>query len=161
MACAVETTGLTGNSYKALLRKQILRVRPHSVGMAVAYVSTQGFRLVKEILDEGGVGEVRLVADAKDFVTHPNALRSARDSGWHVRVVDSLPRTFHPKLYIGGGGFNDIGSMTNLSLAMAGSPNLSRDGFAKNRECVFWGDASHSRGSAAKIASRCRTGGRQ
>ena len=61
-----------------------------------------------------------MVADAKDFVTHPNALRSARDVGWHVRVVDGLPRTFHPKLYIGGEGFNDIGAMTNLSLAIAG-----------------------------------------
>ncbi len=159
MACAVETTGLTGNSYKALLRKQILRVRPPSVGMAVAYVSTQGFRLVKEILDEGDVREVRLVADAKDFVTHPNALRSARDGGWHVRVVDSLPGTFHPKLYIGGGGFNDIGAMTNLSLAIAGSPNLSRGGFAKNGECVFWSDASHSRGSAAKAWLSCWNAG--
>ena len=159
MAYAVETTGLTGNSYKALLRKQILRVRPSSVGMALAYVSTQGFRLVKEILDEGGVGEIRLVADAKDFVTHPNALRSARDSGWHVRVVDSLPGTFHPKLYIGGGGFNDIGAMTNLSLAIAGSPNLSRGGFARNGECVFWSDASHSRRSAAKAWLSCWSAG--
>lgn len=123
--------------------------------MAVAYVSAPGFKLVKEILDEGDVGEVRLVTDAKDFVTHPNALRHARASGWHVRVVNSLPGTFHPKFYVGGGRFNNVGAMIDLSLAITGSPNLSRGGFMKNGECVFWSDASHSRKSAAKAWQSC------
>jgi hypothetical protein len=61
--------GLTGNTYKALFRSQILRVKPPVFGMAVAYVSASGFSLVKKILDEGGVGEVRLITDTKDGVT--------------------------------------------------------------------------------------------
>ena len=36
MTSALATTGLTGNTYKALFRKQILRVKPYVVGMAVA-----------------------------------------------------------------------------------------------------------------------------
>jgi len=131
MTIAVATTGMTGNTYKALFRKQILRVKPPAVGMAVAYVSASGFSLVKKILDEAGVGEVRLVTDTKDGVTHPKALQDAVDSGWHVRVVDNLAGTFHPKLYVGAAGFDDDAGVADLSLAITGSPNLSHGGFLK------------------------------
>lgn len=121
MTCAVAATGINRNSYNALFRKQILRLKPQAVGMAVAYVSGAGFKLVKKILDDGNVNEVRLVADTKDCVTHPNALKSTRDGGWQVRVVDSLAGTFHPKFYVGGTSFSAGGAMTDLSLAITGS----------------------------------------
>ena len=50
MTSAVVTTGMTGNTYKALFRKQILRLKPTAVGMAVAYVSASGFSLAKKSL---------------------------------------------------------------------------------------------------------------
>ena len=159
MMSSITTTGITGNTYKTLFRKQILRVKPPVVGMAVAYVSTSGFNLVKRILDEGGVGEVRLVTDTKDGVTHPKALQSALDSGWNVRVVNSLGSTFHPKLYVGAARFDDDAGVTDLSLAITGSPNLSRSGFMKNGECVFWSSAPHIRKSAAKAWLDCWNAG--
>ena len=61
MANGVTTTGIKGNTYEALFRRQIKRVKPPVVGMAVAYVSVYGFKLVKKILDEGEVEKVRLV----------------------------------------------------------------------------------------------------
>lgn len=73
-----------------------MKTKPSVVGLAVAYVSASGFGLVKNILEEGEVGEVRLVADTKDGVTHPKALEGALESGWKVRIVDSLAGTFHP-----------------------------------------------------------------
>ena len=133
MTNAVITTGITGNTYKALFRKHILRVKPLLFGMAVAYVSASGFRLVKKLLDEAGVGEVRLVADTTDGVTHPKALNSAVHSGWHVRVVDTLAGTFHPKLYVGAAGFDEAAGVADLSLAIIGSPNISRRGFLRVR----------------------------
>ena len=159
MTSGVVTTGMTGNTYKALFRKQILRVKPPAVGMAVAYVSASGFSLVKKILDEGGVEEVRLVTDTKDGVTHPKALQGAVDSGWNVRVVDSLAGTFHPKLYVGAAGFDDAAGVADLSLAITGSPNLSHGGFLKNGECVFWSAAPHSRKSAARAWLDCWNAG--
>ena len=158
MTNAVVTTGMTGNPYKTLFRKQILRVKPPAVGMAVAYVSASGFSLVKKILDEGGVGEVRLVTDTKDGVTHPRALQGAVDSGWNVRIVDNLAGTFHPKLYVGAVSFDDDG-VEDLSLAITGSPNLSHGGFLKNGECVFWSAAPHSSKSAAKAWLDCWNAG--
>lgn len=155
MTSSVATTGITGNTYKALFRKQILRVKPPVVGMAVAYVSASGFNIVKKILDEGGVGEVRLVTDTKDGVTHPKALQSAVDSGWNVRVVDNLAGTFHPKLYVGAAGFDDNTGVADLSLAIIGSPNLSHGGFLKNGECAFWSATPHGRNSVAKAWLDC------
>jgi len=159
MTSALATTGLTGNTYKELFRKQILRVKPPVVGMAVAYVSTSGFSLVKKILDEGSVGEVCLVTDTKDGVTHPRALYNAVECGWNVRVVDNLAGTFHPKLYVGATGFNDDGGVADLSLAITGSPNISHGGFMKNGECVFWSAAPHSRKSAVRAWLDCWNAG--
>ena len=158
MPSSVVTTGMAGNTYKALFRKQILRVKPPAVGMAVAYVSASGFSLVKKILDEGGVGEVRLVTDIKDGVTHPKALQGAVDSGWNVRVVDNPAGTFHPKLYVGAAGFDAAGA-ADLSLAITGSPNLSHGGFLNNGECVFWSATPHSCKSAAKAWLDCWNAG--
>ena len=159
MTGAVVTTGLTGNTYKTLFRNQIRRVRPPVVGMAVAYVSASGFSLVKRILDDGGVREVRLVTDAKDGVTHPRALQGAVDSGWDVRVVDGLAGTFHPKLYVGAARFDDRTGVAGISLAVAGSPNLSHGGFLKNGECVFWSAAPDICKSTARAWRDCWTAG--
>lgn len=123
--------------------------------MAVAYVSASGFDLVKKILDEAGVGEVRLVTDTKDAVTHPKALQRAVGSGWNVRVVDNLAGTFHPKLYIGASAFDDGVGIADLSLVITGSPNISHSGFLKNGECVFWSAAPHSRTSAVRAWRDC------
>ncbi len=79
------------------------------------------------------------------------------DSGWKVRVVDSLPGTFHPKLYVGAASFDDATGVSDLSLAIVGSPNLSRGGFISNGECTFWSSAPHSRDSAARAWLGCWT----
>ncbi len=155
MTSSVVTTGITGNTYKALLRKQMMLVKPPVVGLAVAYVSTSGFSLIKKILDDAEVEDVRLVTDTKDAVTHPKALQSALDCGWGVRVVDTLAGTFHPKLYVGADSFDSEKGVAGLSLAIAGSPNLSHGAFMKNGECAFWSAAPHSRASAAKAWREC------
>lgn len=160
MTSGVTATGIKGRTgkrktYETLFRKQIKRVKPPAVGMAVAYVSVYGFNLVKKILREGGVEEVRLVTDTRDRVTHPKALQSAVDSGWNVRVVDDLTGTFHPKLYVGGAGFGGSAGVANLSLAIMGSPNISRNGFRRNGECVFWSIAPHAVNSAGRAWRDC------
>ena len=151
--------GLTGTPYRTLFRRQILRAQPRVVGMAVAYVSASGFSLVKSILDEGGIGEVRLVTDTTDGVTHPQALRSAVANGWNVRIVDSLAGTFHPKLYVGAARFDDDTGVADVSLAITGSPNISHAGFLKNGECVFWSAAPRHRRSAARAWLECWNAG--
>ena len=165
MTSGVTATGIKGRTYEALFRRQIKRVKPPAVGMAVAYVSLYGFDIVKKILREGGVEEVRLVTDTKDRVTHPKALQSAVDSGWNVRVVDDLTGTFHPKLYVGGAGFGGPAGVANLSLAIMGSPNISRNGFRRNGGvCVLEHRSPRGEfgwpGMARLLAGRCSGHGR-
>ena len=157
MTSAFAASGIAGTTYKTLFRRQILRVRPRVVGMAVAYVSTSGFSLVKSILDEGGVDEVRLVTDTKDGVTHPRALQSALENGWNVRIVDGLDGTFHPKLYVGAARFDRDAAVVDVSLAIAGSPNISHAGFLRNGECVFW--SAEPPRSAARAWLECWNAG--
>ena len=157
MPSGFAATGIAGTPYKALFRRQIVRVRPRVVGMAVAYVSASGLSLVKNILDEGGVGAVRLVTDTKDGVTHPRALRGALENGWDVRIVNSLDGTFHPKLYVGAARFDDDAGVADVSLAITGSPNISHGGFLRNGECVFWSATPH--GSAAQAWLECWNAG--
>ena len=153
MTSAFIASGIASAPYKTLFRKQILRVRPRVVGMAVAYVSASGFGLVKSILDEGRIDEVRLVTDTKDGVTHPRALRLAIENGWGVRIVDSLDGTFHPKLYVGAARFDDDAGVAEVSLAITGSPNISHGAFVRNGECVFWSAPPHK--SAAQAWLKC------
>ena len=157
MTNAFAASGIAGTTYKTLFRRQILRVKPRVVGMAVAYVSASGFSLVKSILDEGGIREVRLVTDTKDGVTHPRALQNALENGWNVRIVDGLDGTFHPKLYVGAARFDRDAGVADVSLAIAGSPNISHAGFLRNGECVFWSAAPPS--SAAKAWLECWNAG--
>lgn len=159
MMSAFATSGIAGRTYKALFRRQILRTRPRVVGMAVAYVSATGFSLVKSILDEGRVGEVRLVTGISDAVTHPRALRNAVENGWNVRIADTPDGTFHPKLYVGAARFDDEAGVADVSLAIAGSANISHNAFLKNGECVFWSTARQHRGSAALAWRECWNAG--
>ncbi len=159
MTSAFATSGIAGTTYKALFRKQILRARPRVVGMAVAYVSATGFSLVKSILDEGRVDEVRLVTGISDAVTHPRALRNAVDNGWNVRIANTPDRTFHPKLYVGAARFDDEAGVSDVSLAIAGSANISHAGFLTNGECVFWSAAPQHRRSAGQAWRECWNAG--
>lgn len=132
-----------------------MRVKPPAFGIAVAYVSSSGFSIVKEILDASGVNEVRLVTDTTDGITHPKALQSAVQSGWDVRVVDTLKGTFHPKLYVGGSSFDNHEGLKDLSIALTGSANLSYGGFVRNGECSFCSIAPPSLKSAVKAWQDC------
>jgi hypothetical protein len=152
---SIITTGITGNTYRTLFRRQMLRTKPAVFGMAVAYVSASGFGIIKKIFDESDVGEVRLVTDTKDGVTHPKALQHAVDSGWNVRVVNTLAGTFHPKLYVGAAAFDNSSGFSGISMTITGSPNLSHAGFFSNGECAFWSAAPHIPESAGKAWLDC------
>jgi len=160
VASAILTTGITAKRHKTVFRRELLKARPAVFGIAVAYVSTSGFHLMKAILAEGGVTEVRLVTDTRDAITHPKALELALESGWNVRVVDSLSGTFHPKLYAGAGAFDTSGQISDVSLLVTGSANMSLGGFVKNGECGYWSTGLRSRPSAEQAWLDCWTVGK-
>src|SRR5689334_23064785 len=102
MSSGIVTTGLSKRKFKSVLTAALKRAKPSALGVAVAYVSKAGFDYLNQLVDQIGIEDCHLVTDTKDAVTHPKALAAALAEGWETRVVDTLPGTFHPKLYFGG-----------------------------------------------------------
>jgi hypothetical protein len=137
MSSAIITSGLSGRSFKRLIRRALTKAQPKVIGVAVAYVSVGGFDFINKLADGVGIQDCRLVADTKDAVTHPNALKAAMHEGWDVRVINHLPGTFHPKLYVGGKSFDRKCGIENGSVVIAGSANLSLGALSRNAECSY------------------------
>ncbi|MFZ2157825.1 MAG: phospholipase D family protein [Bradyrhizobium sp.] len=137
MSSAIIASGLGGQSFRTIMRRSLVKAKPNVIGVAVAYVSVGGFEYLNNLANEIQVDDCRLVADTRDAVTHPNALRAAMNDGWDVKIVDHLPGTFHPKLYIGGESFDPENGISNGSVVIAGSGNLSLGALFRNAECSY------------------------
>ncbi len=137
MSSSVLATGLGGTKFKTVLDHGFRKAAPEVLGVAVAYVSVAGLEYIQKLVDKHAVKSLRLVTDTGDGITHPMALAAALDRGWNVRVVDDLPGTFHPKLFLGGAAFDAEAGMTGVSLIVMGSANLSAGALYRNGECSY------------------------
>jgi hypothetical protein len=137
MPASFLASGLGSRTFDRVLRQGVRKAKPAVLGIAVAYTSVAGFNRLSGLLNAEKVEGVCLVTDTTDCVTHPNALAAAMKAGWEVRVVDSLPGTFHPKLYLGGVSFDSSRSVVSPTLAIVGSANLSRAALFRNGECSY------------------------
>ena len=137
MASAILTTGLSPAKFHDILSNGFAQTKPAALAVAVAYVSVPGFLFINGLVKKHRLKECRLVTDTGDAITHPMALKMALNDGWDVRVVDDLPGTFHPKLYVGGSGFGKNSAINDANLVVAGSANLSNAALSRNGECSF------------------------
>lgn len=117
------------------LRASLARAQPRVVGIAAAFVSTEGVRQLLEILRRSGGPACRLIAGTDNAVTHPEALYLARDQGWRVRLGRPLRGIFHPKLVVAGNRFAPNGVIQSLCCVYVGSSNLTIGGLKANVEC--------------------------
>jgi HKD family nuclease len=124
-----------------MLRLSFVRERPRVVGIAAAFVSVEGVQRVIEILRRCGNPECRLIAGTDNAVTHPEALYTARDQGWSIRLGRPLVGIFHPKLIVAGQKFSRNGTIRKLCSMYVGSSNLTIGGLSKNVECGLVADA--------------------
>lgn len=106
-----------------------------AVGFAFAYVSVYGITKALEIVRDEAAIECRLIAGIDDCITHPEALLRAKEVGWHVRVAMGRKGIFHPKIVVGGSGFDIDGAIDIPRIAYVGSANLTRGGLSVNTEC--------------------------
>ena len=149
------TTGLTGASFKTVLRHGFKNAKPTVLGFAVAYVSVPGFHFIQKLVDTFEVKQFRLVTDTSDGVTHPTALAAALAYGWAVRVVDDLPGTFHPKFYVGGAAFKNDCGIFKTSFILASSGNLSAAALSRNGECSYLHVGTNLAVSAGRAWKEC------
>ena len=136
MAAKIQATSGDGQRFSTLLNQGCQRDGTEALGIAVAYVSIYGFNYINRIISQRRISKVNMVTDISDCVTHPNAIESAIDSGWKVRLVDNTS-TFHPKFYVGCRKFDGSDAVVDPSFVITGSANLSYGGIFKNAECTF------------------------
>jgi len=150
MTSRIIATGLGKASFRKILEHGFNETKPTSLGLAVAYVSIIGFEYVQSLVYKHKIKNLRLITDTTDAITHPIALAAAQKNSWDVRVVNNLPGTFHPKLYLGGAAFDPEAGMTDISLIVAGSANLSAAALSRNGECSYLSTAPKLGASAGR-----------
>jgi hypothetical protein len=148
MSMLVQATDSGTDRFAALLKRGVEQEGTEAIGMAVAYVSVQGFTFAKSLMTKNGISDIRMVTDISDCVTHPNALEFALESGWRVRVVDA-ESTFHPKFYVGGHHFDKMESLVRPSFVIVSSGNLSYSALNRNAECSYINTSGASSSSVA------------
>lgn len=112
------------------------------VGIASAFVSVAGVEAAKTLLKDAGMADCRLVAGTDYAITHPEALKLAKEAGWAVRIGKSRKGVFHPKLIVAGRSFGAEGVIQHPTSIYIGSGNLTAGGLQTNIECGVVANAS-------------------
>lgn len=150
MAKQVILGGMGQEEILSAIRTLLAEVRPQSLGIAFAFVSVNGMNEMSKLLRRRHLRSRRFVAGTDYAITHPEALKAARQAGWDVRICRANGGVFHPKLIVGGSRFNSDGTIDDPSCAYIGSGNLTIGGLKKNVECaVLTKDAMCLREAAA------------
>lgn len=149
MAQRIELSGIGTPNLSDSLRQSLVHKRPHVVGIAAAFVSTEGVRQLVEIFRQCGEPECRLIAGTDNAVTHPEALYTARDHAWKIRLGKPHRGIFHPKLLIAGQRFSRDSTIKGLCFVYVGSSNLTAGGLRANIECGFIADSEGCLASAS------------
>lgn len=151
MAQQVLLSGIGGAQHGQTLGLSLTRARPLAVGVAAAFVSIGGVQQLIEILRRCGRPECRLIAGTDNAVTHPEALYTARDQGWGIRLGRSNTGIFHPKLVVAGDRFTRRGAIHELCSVYVGSSNLTTGGLSSNVECGLIADGDGCLVSASDV----------
>lgn len=130
-------TGGTNPTLLAHLESELKIAKPSAVGLASAYVSVVGADELLRLLNAIKAKECRLLAGIDGEITHPQALSTARQAGWDVRIGKPFKGIFHPKLIVGGKKFDSKGKIEESNFAYLGSGNITRGGLLVNVECGF------------------------
>lgn len=131
------TTILTGHGDSDLvahLRTAIEASSPAAFGIASAFVSIGGIKILSSLLGHRRI-RVRLLAGVSMAVTHPQALSIALQQDWELKLGASKHGIFHPKMFIGGSEFKEDGSVESPSISYVGSANLTNLGLKTSTEC--------------------------
>ena len=135
MTQEIVLSGAGSTNLRERLCQSLVHGRPRVVGIAAAFVSTEGVRQLIDILRQCGEPDCRLIAGTDHAVTHPEALYAARDHGWKIRLGKPLKGIFHPKLIVAGQKFSRVGAIQQLCSVYVGSSNLTTGGLSANVEC--------------------------
>jgi HKD family nuclease len=143
-------SGLGPKDLQVYLQEMIREADLGVVGIASAFVSVAGVSYVLGALGRRRHPECCLIAGTDLAITHPEALRIAEESGWHVKLASKRGAVFHPKLVVTGMRYSNQGAVDDPRAAYIGSGNLTRAGLTRNVECGLF---THDRSQVALAAA--------
>ncbi len=136
----LEVSGYGDPPLKARVEAELNKCTPGVLGVASAFVSVGGVLWLRDLLVRRRVAQVRMVAGLNHVITHPNALRLAREAGWAVRTANRKDGIFHPKLLVAARDW-DVADAEAPGFAVVGSANLTSSALETNIEAnVVGGD---------------------
>ena len=86
MPLQIELSGSGGRLFRRQLTEALKTSSPKVIGVASAFISVEGFRQAIDAVSNISGIRCRLVAGVDNEITHPEALFSAKRSGWRVRI---------------------------------------------------------------------------
>ena len=154
MPVEVVVGGIGKGELIAKIEAYLLDSKPKAVGIASGFVSVAGVQRMLSVFGRCDNPMCRLVAGIDQTITHPEALYTAQEAGWAVRLGRSSFGMFHPKLIIAGERFDRRHHAVNPSFIYVGSGNLTQAALMHNVECavVATGDVS-IKGAATAFAT--------
>jgi HKD family nuclease len=136
MSVEVVAWGVGNGGVATKIEACLVDSKPKAVGIASAFVSVAAVQWMLSILGRCGNPICRLVAGIDQTITHPEALYTARQADWDVRLGHSPTGMFHPKLIIAGERFDRRHKVVNPSFIYVGSGNLTQAALLYNVECA-------------------------
>lgn len=132
MSDEVFLSGLDGRETKSKLAQLLSESDAESLFFASAYVTQGGVSRIKTILEENQIETCVAVFGLDGTVTQPNAIESAIESDWILRLIEGGDSHFHPKIALAGGPppepFSDVRG------GYIGSANFTKGGLVSNIE---------------------------
>jgi len=112
------------NTIESQISSVFKGIAPEAMCVATAYLTLDGANYLIKLAKKHGISELNMVAGTSGAVTHPNALRLLKKSGWDVRLGHTGKGIFHPKLLVVGNGYSNKGFNKTLG-AYFGSGNFT------------------------------------
>jgi len=144
---------IAGRRIGSRIDRLVATTRPRALGVATAFLSIGGARTYNALVRDRAVRVSRVVAGLSGSVTHPVAISYLLEKGHGVRLGEFTGGIFHPKLLVGGKGFEKSGLMVAASCGYIGSANFTEGGLNRNLEVML---ATKDEALAAGLAEAFR-----
>ncbi len=145
---------VAGRRIASRIDRLVATTRPRAIGVATAFLSIGGARTYNALVRDCAVRVSRVVAGLSGSITHPVAISYLLEKGHSVRLGEFTGGIFHPKLLVGGHGFEKSGHMIAPNCGYIGSANFTDAGLNRNLEVML---ATKDEGISTGLADAFRT----
>ncbi len=133
----VTVFGMGGETVAATFGRLLGNAEVPAIGIATAFLSVPGAKIIHSLVQKCRAQEVRVVAGISGAVTQPRAIEYLAERQHSVRLAEHPGAIFHPKLLVGANRFDRHGAPTHPCCGYVGSANFTKGGLETNLEVTL------------------------